>query len=659
MSLFPRLLEQTQQNRLAYFRNVSNCTLCKICEELINLKEHSYDPSNMYAFQYLNIAFKQLKAFTRDSDFYMLYIATVMNEFAKYFHGKEESVLKGLVTRLNNASLNGAFPVELLEQLQLVLYKKVINLVNANANDDECYEMMDYADFISDNMVLWSANIPFEQGEMYKKSFPDSDFLYELCEVIKKFLYDQSRGLLFQGTGETTEENVEFQSEDNNMVTEIPINTNHNCNFDKTNVHQDELSIDDQSEETNKENFNQRFSFSRKLNNPGKPTNPAFNPSTTASKPTTGCLIESNLNNMQTETAGPAFDDDFATITTITTTKNTQEYTSTAVQTIDISRDDNDNSRKSVEKEVSKKKLRHIRSHQSLLNASLKTSDEDEDDEKDFMETPGKKDYKKALLHHSSPVKTNPTTSTTNTATTATNNTNNTVPGPHSSKNRYLLRKSVGNESDEVESFNNKSRETKKKSPVKSLSNVMKDYEAFQAEMNGNKPTTSHGKTDTSKGPREPTRDTDEVRRRKSTKKEPKRSELISSIENSSEDDDAAMAKKTDIKQEKKVKQEIKQERKVNGKRIWTSEETVYLVVGVKLYGKGSWQRIFTEFRSKFQAGRNTVDLKDKYRNLDKPGSELKLYEKQAEVIIAGLRAKKQAEKQEKQEKDEDLSDCE
>ncbi|CAF0733088.1 unnamed protein product [Brachionus calyciflorus] len=64
----------------------------------------------------------------------------------------------------------------------------------------------------------------------------------------------------------------------------------------------------------------------------------------------------------------------------------------------------------------------------------------------------------------------------------------------------------------------------------------------------------------------------------------------------------------------------------------WTDQETIYLVVGVELYGKGNWAKILKRFSDKLK-NRSSVHLKDKYRNLER-ANELKRFEKYAKTFI-------------------------
>lgn len=74
------------------------------------------------------------------------------------------------------------------------------------------------------------------------------------------------------------------------------------------------------------------------------------------------------------------------------------------------------------------------------------------------------------------------------------------------------------------------------------------------------------------------------------------------------------------------------------GRRAWTDKETLYLVVGVELYGR-SWSRILGKYESKFN-NRTSVDLKDRHRNLIRNGM-LGRFEKEAKLLIAKQSADK------------------
>lgn len=77
----------------------------------------------------------------------------------------------------------------------------------------------------------------------------------------------------------------------------------------------------------------------------------------------------------------------------------------------------------------------------------------------------------------------------------------------------------------------------------------------------------------------------------------------------------------------------IKRKRAKSKKHFWTETETFYLVVGVELYGKGFWAKILKEFSTKFN-NRTCINLKDKYRNLEKMPFDLVRYETKARELI-------------------------
>ena len=79
-----------------------------------------------------------------------------------------------------------------------------------------------------------------------------------------------------------------------------------------------------------------------------------------------------------------------------------------------------------------------------------------------------------------------------------------------------------------------------------------------------------------------------------------------------------------------------------DSKRIrWTEKETIYLVAGIEIHGKGNWAAVLKEYPDKF-VDRTNVNLKDRYRNLEK-NSELTKFKKMAQVLVrsAKLRAAK------------------
>ena len=76
-------------------------------------------------------------------------------------------------------------------------------------------------------------------------------------------------------------------------------------------------------------------------------------------------------------------------------------------------------------------------------------------------------------------------------------------------------------------------------------------------------------------------------------------------------------------------------------RNMWTHNESLYLVMGVKLLGKGSWSKIKDRFKDQL-AARNSVQLKDKYRNLERVTSELRMLETQADAFIKKLKREEQ-----------------
>lgn len=72
---------------------------------------------------------------------------------------------------------------------------------------------------------------------------------------------------------------------------------------------------------------------------------------------------------------------------------------------------------------------------------------------------------------------------------------------------------------------------------------------------------------------------------------------------------------------------------KTDSRCFWTDTECVYLVAGVEIYGRGNWSKILSEFPDKFNKIRTGVHLKDKYRNLLRSPSMMKMYEKKAQLI--------------------------
>lgn len=67
-------------------------------------------------------------------------------------------------------------------------------------------------------------------------------------------------------------------------------------------------------------------------------------------------------------------------------------------------------------------------------------------------------------------------------------------------------------------------------------------------------------------------------------------------------------------------------------RRPWSNTETLFLCIGVELYGKGNWGKIIQTYKSKFNQ-RTGVHLKDKYRNLER-SNELTKFEKEARIYM-------------------------
>ena len=72
---------------------------------------------------------------------------------------------------------------------------------------------------------------------------------------------------------------------------------------------------------------------------------------------------------------------------------------------------------------------------------------------------------------------------------------------------------------------------------------------------------------------------------------------------------------------------------KQTGRKFWTESESAYLVLGVKIYGKGDWATIKQKFGKKL-ADRTVVQLKDRYRTLQNLSkSEYTKFEKIADDL--------------------------
>ena len=55
----------------------------------------------------------------------------------------------------------------------------------------------------------------------------------------------------------------------------------------------------------------------------------------------------------------------------------------------------------------------------------------------------------------------------------------------------------------------------------------------------------------------------------------------------------------------------------ISQRKKWTTEEEESIVSGVEKFGIGRWAEIRDEYKNVFQ-NRSSVDIKDKYRNLQK-----------------------------------------
>ena len=107
----------------------------------------------------------------------------------------------------------------------------------------------------------------------------------------------------------------------------------------------------------------------------------------------------------------------------------------------------------------------------------------------------------------------------------------------------------------------------------------------------------------------------------------------------SSNDDSSS---ELDIKKDVKVKITMKRQRV-----SWEDKEILYLVYGVESFGKGRWAEILDMFKSKFKS-RTNVDLKDKYRNLERNQTDLEYYKKQARLLKDKIKSQIENKKEEK-----------
>ena len=74
-------------------------------------------------------------------------------------------------------------------------------------------------------------------------------------------------------------------------------------------------------------------------------------------------------------------------------------------------------------------------------------------------------------------------------------------------------------------------------------------------------------------------------------------------------------------------------------KSRWSETETLYLLAGVEIYGKGNWAKILSEF-SHIIKDRTSVHVKDRYRNVEK-SLEFESLKRRANMLLAQLRSKK------------------
>ena len=113
---------------------------------------------------------------------------------------------------------------------------------------------------------------------------------------------------------------------------------------------------------------------------------------------------------------------------------------------------------------------------------------------------------------------------------------------------------------------------------------------------------------------------------------EKSKSKLNDSIEN-------IEASSSDSEQSEKNSRARFQNKKRKEKTRWTERETIYLAVGVELYGKGNWSMILEKLNVNFN-NRTSVHLKDKWRNIERY-DQVKQYQKRAAVVISKMRDEK------------------
>jgi hypothetical protein len=108
----------------------------------------------------------------------------------------------------------------------------------------------------------------------------------------------------------------------------------------------------------------------------------------------------------------------------------------------------------------------------------------------------------------------------------------------------------------------------------------------------------------------------------------------IKKLASSSESSDSSDEEKYNFKKKDKSSASAIPKRRAP----WTDQETLYLVMGVLRFGKGSWVEIIKSYPDAFsENSRENVHLKDRYRTIEKNG-ELKCFEKRAQQKIKELK---------------------
>lgn len=108
----------------------------------------------------------------------------------------------------------------------------------------------------------------------------------------------------------------------------------------------------------------------------------------------------------------------------------------------------------------------------------------------------------------------------------------------------------------------------------------------------------------------------------KLTKKLEKSVNKISDISNIDSDTNSNTSLTSELTKSTKQSKRIK----------WSEKETMYLAIGVELYGKGCWSQISKRFKEQLKS-RSTVQLKDKYRNMER-ANEIKYFSTLAKNFI-------------------------